>query len=46
MESLETDLLPAGRPAAQALTVRLHSLDGAIEHALGEWERTGVLSAR
>jgi len=46
MESLETDLLPDGRSAAQALTVRLHSLDRAIEHALGEWERTGALSAR
>jgi uncharacterized protein YbjT (DUF2867 family) len=46
MESLETDLLPRGRSAAQALTVRLHSLDRAIEHALGEWERTEALSAR
>jgi uncharacterized protein YbjT (DUF2867 family) len=46
MESLETDLLPGGRSAAQALTVRLHSLDSAIEHALGEWERTDALSAR
>ena len=46
MESLETDLLPGGRSAAQALTVRLHPLDAAIEHALGEWERTGHLAAR
>ncbi len=46
MESLETDLLPTGRSAAEALTVRLHSLDGAIEHALGEWERTDALAAR
>lgn len=46
MESLETDLLPNGRSAAEALTVRLHSLDAAIEHALGEWERTGHLAAR
>jgi uncharacterized protein YbjT (DUF2867 family) len=46
MESLETDLLPTGRSAAEALTVRLHSLDAAIEHALGEWERTGRLAAR
>lgn len=46
MESLETDLLPDGRSAAQALTVRLHSLDAAIEHALHEWERTGHLAAR
>jgi len=46
MESLETDLLPNGRSAAQALTVRLHSLQAAIEHALGEWERTSRLAAR
>jgi uncharacterized protein YbjT (DUF2867 family) len=46
MESLETDLLPNGRSAAQALTVRLHSLQAAIEHALGEWERTSPLAAR
>lgn len=46
MESLESDLLPNGRSAAEALTVRLHSLDAAIEHALGEWERTGSLAAR
>jgi uncharacterized protein YbjT (DUF2867 family) len=46
MESLETDLLPRGRSAAEALTVRLHSLDRAIEHALGEWERTDALAAR
>ena len=42
----ETDLLPRGRSAAEALTVRLHSLDRAIEHALGEWERTDALAAR
>ncbi len=46
MESLETDLLPNGRSAAEALTVRLHSLDAAIEHALGDWERAGHLAAR
>jgi uncharacterized protein YbjT (DUF2867 family) len=46
MESLESDLLPTGRSAAEALTVRLHSLDAAIEHALGEWERVGTLAAR
>ena len=46
MESLEADLLPNGRSAAQALSVRLHSLDAAIEHALGDWERTGRLAAR
>jgi uncharacterized protein YbjT (DUF2867 family) len=46
MESLQTDLLPGAHDAAQALTVRLHSLDSAIEHALGEWERTEPLAAR
>ena len=46
MESLEADLLPNGRSAAEALSVRLHSLDAAIEHALGDWERTGRLAAR
>jgi uncharacterized protein YbjT (DUF2867 family) len=46
MESLDGDLLPNGRSAAEALTVRLHSLDAAIEHALGEWERTRPLAAR
>ena len=46
MESLETDLLPRGRSAAEALTVRLHSLDRAIEHALADWERTDTLAAR
>jgi uncharacterized protein YbjT (DUF2867 family) len=46
MESLETDLLPGEHDAAQTLTVRLHSLDSAIEHALGEWERTEPLAAR
>jgi uncharacterized protein YbjT (DUF2867 family) len=46
MESLESDLLPGGRPAATALTVRLHSLSAAIEHALREWEETEPLAAR
>jgi uncharacterized protein YbjT (DUF2867 family) len=46
MESLQTDLLPTGRSAAEALTVSLHSLDAAIEHALREWERTTPLAAR
>ena len=46
MESLESDLLPGRSDAAQALTVRLHSLDAAIEHALADWEQTEPLSAR
>jgi uncharacterized protein YbjT (DUF2867 family) len=46
MESLETDLLPSGRSAAEALSVRMHSLDRAIEHALREWEGTERLGAR
>jgi uncharacterized protein YbjT (DUF2867 family) len=46
MESLEYDLLPAGTPAADLLDVRLHSLDAAIEHALGEWESAEPLAAR
>ncbi len=46
MESLETDLLPTGELAAQTLSVRLHSLDAAIEHALYEWEQTDLLAAR
>lgn len=46
MESLETDLLVSGRSAAEALSVRLHPLDAAIEHALCEWEHSGPLAAR
>ena len=46
MESLETDLVPADDEAARLLEVRLHSLDAAIEHALGEWERDEPLAAR
>jgi uncharacterized protein YbjT (DUF2867 family) len=46
MESLSYDLLPAGENAAHLLGVRLHSLDAAIEHALGEWEAAEPLAAR
>jgi uncharacterized protein YbjT (DUF2867 family) len=46
MESLETDLLATGPLAADQLSVRLHTLDAAIEHALGDWERTAHLRAR
>ncbi|HYV15064.1 MAG TPA: NAD(P)H-binding protein [Conexibacter sp.] len=47
MASLATDLLPRPDDAtAQLLGVRLHSLDAAIEHALGEWEADEPLAAR
>jgi uncharacterized protein YbjT (DUF2867 family) len=46
MESLDEDLLPRDDRAARLLGVRLHSLDAAIEHALGEWEATEPLAAR
>ena len=46
MESLEGDLLPRDEDAAPLLGVRLHRLDAAIEHALGEWERVEPLRAR
>ncbi|MHB8691842.1 MAG: NAD(P)H-binding protein [Solirubrobacteraceae bacterium] len=46
MESLEQDLLPRDDRAAQLLDVRLHSLDGAIEHALRAWEENEPLRAR
>jgi uncharacterized protein YbjT (DUF2867 family) len=46
MESLDRDLLPRDNRASELLAVRLHSLDAAIEHALGEWEATERLAAR
>ena len=46
MESLEHDLLPRDRDAAEAFGVRLHSFDAAVERALREWERTEELAAR
>ena len=46
MESLDHDLLPRDNRASEFLAVRLHSLDAAIEHALGEWEATERLAAR
>jgi uncharacterized protein YbjT (DUF2867 family) len=46
MGSLATDLLAGETRAADHLGVRLHSLDAAIEHALGEWEATEPLAAR
>jgi len=46
MAGLTSDLLPRDDSAAELLDVRLHSLDSAIEHALGEWERSEPLAAR
>jgi uncharacterized protein YbjT (DUF2867 family) len=46
MESLDGDLLPRDDHAAELLEVELHSFDCAVEHALGEWERTEPLAAR
>ena len=46
MESLDQDLLPRDNRVVELLDVRLHSLDAAIEHALGEWEATERLAAR
>jgi hypothetical protein len=46
MESLGEDLVVSDRRAAELLGVKLHSLDAAIEHALGEWEATEPLAAR
>ena len=46
MAGLTSDLLPRDDSAADLLGVRLHSLDAAIEHALGEWERSEPLAAR
>jgi uncharacterized protein YbjT (DUF2867 family) len=46
MESLETDLLPRDDEASALFDVRMHSLDAAVEHALGVWERTEALAAR
>jgi uncharacterized protein YbjT (DUF2867 family) len=46
MAGLTSDLLPRDGSVAELLGVRLHSLDSAIEHALGEWERSEPLAAR
>jgi uncharacterized protein YbjT (DUF2867 family) len=46
MAGLTSDLLPRDDAAAELLGVRLHSLDAAIEHALGEWELSEPLAAR
>jgi uncharacterized protein YbjT (DUF2867 family) len=46
MDGLDGDLLPRDDRAAQILGVRLHALNAAIEHSLGEWERSEPLAAR
>ncbi len=46
MQSLDTDLLPRDHLASELLTVRLHSLNSAIEHSLAEWEKSDDLAAR
>jgi uncharacterized protein YbjT (DUF2867 family) len=46
MGSLSGDLLVSGDDAAVRLEVPLHSFDAAVEHALGEWERSEPLAAR
>jgi uncharacterized protein YbjT (DUF2867 family) len=46
MAGLASDLLPRDDAWGDLLGVRRHALDAAIEHALGEWERSEPLSAR
>jgi uncharacterized protein YbjT (DUF2867 family) len=47
MESLETDLLPRDPGEAPRLYgIRPHSFGRALDHALGEWERSEPLGAR
>ena len=46
MGGLQSDLLPAEDHAAELLGVQLHTLDAAVEHALGEWEASEPLAAR
>lgn len=46
MEGLNGDLLPVDNRAAELLGVRLHTFDGAVEHALSEWESFERLAAR
>jgi uncharacterized protein YbjT (DUF2867 family) len=45
MGSLKGDLLARGESAGEALRVRLHSFDAAVEHALAEWETYERLAA-
>jgi uncharacterized protein YbjT (DUF2867 family) len=46
MGSLTADLLPRDDRAAALFGVRVHRLDAAIEHALGEWEAVEELAGR
>ncbi len=46
MAGLASDLLPREPLATELLTVRRHSLDAAIEHALAVWEEIEPLRAR
>jgi uncharacterized protein YbjT (DUF2867 family) len=46
MAGLETDLLPRPEPALEALGVRPHRLDAAIERALRDWEVVEPLRGR
>jgi uncharacterized protein YbjT (DUF2867 family) len=46
MQSLETDVLPRDDDARRVFGLRPRSFERAIEHALGDWERTEALAAR
>ena len=46
MESLEYDLLPRNEDAQRIFGIRPRRFERAVEHALGEWERTETLAAR
>jgi uncharacterized protein YbjT (DUF2867 family) len=46
MEGLTADLLPAYNGAEELLGAPPRSFDSAVEHALGEWERSEPLAAR
>jgi uncharacterized protein YbjT (DUF2867 family) len=46
MGSLTADLLPRDDRAAALFGVRVHRLDAAIDHALGEWEAVEELAGR
>lgn len=46
MAGLASDLLPREPLATEVLSLRRHSLDAAIEHALASWEQTEPLRAR
>lgn len=46
MEGLQGDLLAADDHADELLSVRLHTFESAVAHALGEWEKHEPLAAR